>query len=103
MQHPNLADLCDAFWKLQEARANATASAAADGADGAGPSVDDGVLDDASCWERLKVLCPLSAGVPVEAMLGQITRDFDTMSARAVAVRRPRPALWQRLRDCFLV
>lgn len=91
-QHPNLADLCDALWQLKEARVNAMtsvtmrASVADSSPDGGDNAV---VLDDGDkCWERLKVLCPLSAGVPVEAMLGQITRNFDAMSARAVAGER---------------
>jgi DNA ligase 1 len=85
-QHPNLADLCNAFWQIKEANGSngANGSNVAASATACGPDV----LDDVRCWGRLKLLCPLSAGVPVESMLGQITRNFDAMSARAVAGER---------------
>jgi len=85
-QHPNLADLCNALWQLKEAKVNAMASATA--CSSVALNLPDVMDDGDRCWERLKVLCPLSAGVPVEAMLGQITRNFDAMSARAVAGER---------------
>lgn len=45
-------------------------------------------LHDVACWAWLRDLCPLSAGVPIEPMLGQIARSFDAMAARAVAGER---------------
>ena len=89
-QHPNLVDLCDALWQLKEDRAKAVANATNRSIVACSVSKcgDNAVTDDTRCWNRLKSLCPLSAGVPVEAMLGQITRNFDAMSARAVAGER---------------
>ena len=67
-RHPNILDLCDALWQVQDHRVAARA-----------PS------SDSSCWALLREICSLSAGVPIEPMLGQIARDFRSMSARAVA------------------
>jgi DNA ligase-1 len=46
------------------------------------------LLDPAGGWRALERLCPVTTGIPVEPMLGQITNSFAAMAAAAAGGER---------------